>query len=152
LLPGYEVIAKLGSGGMGVVYKAWDKVLKRLVALKVLPADAAAPVDAGEYLRAEAEAAARLQHPHIVIVLFGGELEGVPFFVQEYVHGGSLAARIQNCPQPPHDAARLVQLLAGAIHHAHERGVVHLDLKPGNVLLAPTSEQAGLNTAYGVPK
>jgi WD40 repeat protein len=135
-LPGYEIDGELGRGGMGVVYKARQLALNRLVALKmVLPGGEARADDLARF-RAEALAVARLQHPNIVQVYEVGEYRGRPFFSMEYVDGGSLAPRVRGTPLPPRAAAALVETIARAVHHAHERGVIHRDLKPANVLLA----------------
>ncbi len=132
---GYEILDELGRGGMGVVYRARQVVLDRVVALKVLRAGSAA----GKRLRArlvrEAQAVARLQHPNIVQIYEVSQVEGQPYCALEFVEGGSLADRLAGRPQPPAEAAALVEVLARAMHHAHERGVVHRDLKPANVLL-----------------
>ena len=133
-LPGYEVLCELGRGGMGVVYKARHKELKRLVALKFLPPGALADRVALSRFRVEAEAMAGLQHPHIVQVYEVGEHEGRPFFALELLDGGTLAERLADDPLPPRAAAALVETLARATQHAHERGVIHRDLKPANVL------------------
>jgi serine/threonine protein kinase len=135
-VPGYEVEALLGRGGMGVVYKARHLALKRTVALKMLVASHPHPADRARF-RAEAEAVARLQHPNIVQIHEVGEVEGRPFLALEYVAGGSLAERLAGQPLPPRDTARLVATLAEAMHLAHSRNLVHRDLKPANVLLAP---------------
>jgi serine/threonine-protein kinase len=134
-VPGYEVEAVLGRGGVGVVYKAWHLALKRTVALKMLAAGHPGPAERTRF-RAEAEAVARLQHPNIVQIHEVGEADGRPFFALEYVAGGSLAERLVGKPLPPRDAARLVAALAEAMHLAHSRNLVHRDLKPANVLLA----------------
>jgi tRNA A-37 threonylcarbamoyl transferase component Bud32 len=135
-VPGYELLEELGRGGMGVVYKARQTALKRLVALKmILHADHAGPEERRRF-RAEAEAVARLQHPNIVTVHETGEHGGAPFFSLEYCPGGSLSKRLAGAPQPPRAAAKLVETLARAVHAAHQAGVVHRDLKPANVLLA----------------
>jgi hypothetical protein len=151
-IPGYELLKELGRGGMGVVYKARDPVLKRLVAIKMILAGRTASAADRARLRAEAEAAARVRHPHVIEVFSTGEHDDCPYFVCEYAPGGSLAKRVGHRPQPPRDAARLVMLLARAAHAAHREGIVHRDLKPGNVLLAPPADEAALNTAYGLPK
>jgi hypothetical protein len=134
-VPGYEVEAVLGRGGMGVVYRARHLALKRTVALKMLAGCHSEPAERARF-RAEAEAVARLQHPNFVQIHEVGEADGRPFFALEYVAGGSLAERLAGQPLPPRDAARLVATLAEAMHLAHSRNLVHRDLKPANVLLA----------------
>jgi hypothetical protein len=138
-VPGYEIVGELGRGGMGVVYKARHLGLKRTVALKMLLAGEYADEAERTRFRTEAEAVARLQHPHIVQVHEVGETGGRPFLAMEFVEGGSLSDRLAGGPLPPRDAARLLEALAGAMHLAHSRNVVHRDLKPANVLLAPAS-------------
>src|SRR5262249_19220544 len=134
-IAGYEVLAVLGSGGMGVVYRARHVRLERPVALKmILPGSYAGEQDLAR-LRAEAQVVARLQHPNIVQFYEVGEHQGRPFLALELCEGGSLADRLARSPQPPADAARTVEKLAGAMHAAHEKGIVHRDLKPANVLL-----------------
>jgi eukaryotic-like serine/threonine-protein kinase len=134
-IPGYEILAELGRGGMGIVYKARQVRLKRWVALKTLVLGALAGPDARQRLRAEAEAVARLVHPNIVQVYEVGEEDGRPFCVLEYVNGGSLDEHFDGTPMPARVAAELVETLARAVHHAHEHGIVHRDLKPSNILL-----------------
>jgi hypothetical protein len=134
-VPGYEVEAVLGHGGMGIVYKARHLALKRTVALKMLAAGHPHPAERARF-RAEAEAVARLQHPNIVQIHEVGEADGLPFIALEYVAGGSLAERLAGQLLPPRDAARLVAALAEAMHLAHSRNLVHRDLKPANILLA----------------
>jgi serine/threonine-protein kinase len=141
LVPGYEVEAVRGRGGMGVVYQARHLALKRTVALKMLAAGQGDPAERARF-RAEAEAVARLQHPNIVQVYEIGEAAGLPFIALEFVAGGSLAERLAGQPLPPRDAARLVAALAEAMHLAHSRNLVHRDLKPGNVLLAGAADTA----------
>jgi hypothetical protein len=120
-LPGYEVLDVLGRGGMGVVYRARQVRLKRLVALKmILTGDHAGPEELARF-RAEAEAVARLQHPHIVQVHEVGEHDGLPFFSLEYVPGGTLAEQLRGTPQSARGAAGTVEILAGAVHAAHQR-------------------------------
>jgi WD40 repeat protein/serine/threonine protein kinase len=135
-VPGYEVEAVLGRGGMGVVYRARHLALKRTVALKMLAAVSPQPDERARF-RVEAEAVARLQHPNIVQIHEVGEADGQPFIALEYVAGGSLAERLKGHVLSPPDAARLVAALAEAMHLAHSRNLVHRDLKPANVLLAP---------------
>jgi hypothetical protein len=151
-VPGYQVLAVLGEGGMGVVYKARQEGLNRVVALKRVRRDYAAESQALGRFRAEAEAVARLAHPHIVSVYAWGEHDGCPYFALEYCPGGSLDKAVAGQPQPPPGAARLVEKLARAVQAAHEAGVVHRDLKPANVLLAPPGDEPALNTPWGVPK
>src|SRR5262249_30872105 len=123
-VPGYEVEAVLGRGGMGGVYKDRHLALKRTVALKMLAAGHPHPAEYARF-RAEAEAVARLQHPNIVQIHEVGDAAGRPFFALEYVAGGSLAERLAGRPLPPRDAARLVAALAEAMHLAHSRNLVH---------------------------
>jgi WD40 repeat protein len=135
IVPGYEVLEELGRGGMGVVYKARQLGLNRVVALKLIRGGFAADAEALARFKTEAEAVARLQHPNIVQVYEVGEHQGRPYCAFEYAEGGSLDAKAGGVPQPADEAARTVQALAAAVHAAHERGVVHRDLKPANVLL-----------------
>jgi WD40 repeat protein/serine/threonine protein kinase len=136
-VPGYELLGELGRGGMGVVYKARQLRLNRLVALKMIRPGAHAADSHRSRFRVEAEAAARLQHPNIVSVYEVGEdPQGNPFFSLEFVEGRALDKVLARTPQPPREAAALVETLARAIHYAHEQDIVHRDLKPANVLLA----------------
>jgi serine/threonine-protein kinase len=140
-IPGLEFVDFLGAGGMGVVYKARQATLDRYVAVKFLLDDRRADSGRRERFLQEARAVARLRHPHLVQVYQFGEApvpDGAaprPYLVLEYVAGGSLAELARGSPQPPREAARLVETLADAIHYAHQQGVVHRDLKPANVLL-----------------
>jgi serine/threonine protein kinase len=140
-VPGYEILGLLGRGGMGVVYKARHLKLNRVVALKMLGTGAVG--DAGDYarLQAEAEALARLQHPHIVQIYEIGEHDGAPFLALEFCPGGSLDVLLKHTTLPPREAASLAETLARATHAAHEAGIVHRDLKPGNVLLQKTEDR-----------
>ncbi len=137
---GYDVLELVGEGGMGVVFKARHLALGRLVALKQIRPEILAGRDGLARFRREAEAAARLRHPNIVPIYDVGRLDGVPYYAMEYVEGGTLAARLAAGPLDADAAARLVETLARAVEHAHGAGVVHRDLKPGNVLLAPDLE------------
>jgi WD40 repeat protein len=134
-IPGHTVLEVIGRGGQGYVYRARQARPNRLVALKVIGDVAAAGPAAVRRFLAESETVARLQHPHIVHVYEAGEHRGTPYFTMELVEGGSLARRTRGVPQPARAAAALVETLARAVHHAHQRGVIHRDLKPGNVLL-----------------
>src|SRR5262249_45742624 len=135
-VPGYEVLGVLGRGGTAVVYKARQRGLNRIVALKMILAGAhASPAELSRF-RAEAEAVARLQLPNIVQVHEVGEHGGLPFISLEFCPGGSLAQRLGGPPLEPSQAAELVEVLARGVHHAHLNGIVHRDLKPANVLLS----------------
>jgi serine/threonine protein kinase len=135
VIPGYQIIEEIGRGGMGVVYRARQLGLQRVVALKmVLTGFHAEPKNLAR-LRAEAAALARLQHPNIVQIYDVGEADGRPYFVFEFVAGGSLAQRLQGKPQPARAACQLVETLARAVEAAHANGVIHRDLKPANILL-----------------
>ncbi len=134
-VPGYEIQGVLREGGMGIVYKAWQIQVGRVVALKMLPAEKkAAPRNRGRFKR-EAHTVGQLQHPNIVQLYEQGEADGRPFFSMEYLEGGSLSDRFRDRPQPPQQAAQLVQVLAETIHFAHQRNFIHRDLKPSNILL-----------------
>jgi tetratricopeptide (TPR) repeat protein len=139
-VPGYEILAELGRGGMGVVYQARDAGLKRLVALKMVLAGDCAGRDELARFQKEAEAIARLRHPNIVQIYEVGEVRGTPFFSLEFVEGGSLARHLAGAPQPPRSAAQFVAVLARAMHAAHQAGIVHRDLKPANILLSFSRE------------
>ena len=136
-IAGYEIIGLLGQGGMGAVYKAKQTSLKRLVALKVIRPGSREDPRHEARLRAEAEAAASLQHPNIVQVYEVGQQHGVSYIALELVEGGTLAQKLGGKPLRAHESASLLEALARAVHFAHERGVIHRDLKPANVLLTP---------------
>ena len=135
-IPGYEILVEVGRGSMGVVYHARQVRLNRPCALKMILAGAHADANAFIRFRGEAETIARLQHPNVVQIHSIGEVDGLPFFEIEYVCGGSLDKAIDGTPWPARRAAALVQPLARAIAEAHRLGLIHRDLKPGNVLLA----------------
>jgi tetratricopeptide (TPR) repeat protein len=134
-IPGYEIQAVIGRGGMGVVYKARHQGLNRLVALKMLGSNSSGDPDRLARFRSEAEAVARLQSPHIVQIHDIGGVDGHPYFALEFIDGGSLAENLKGTSAPQRQAAALVETVARAIHHAHERGIIHRDLKPANILL-----------------
>jgi eukaryotic-like serine/threonine-protein kinase len=139
VVPGYEIIEEIGRGGMGIVYQARQLGLDRTVALKmVLTGFLADPIELTRF-RAEAAALARLQHPNIVQIYDVGEAAGRPYFVFEFVAGGSLSQLLEGTPQPVRPAAQLVETLARAVHVAHANGVIHRDLKPANILLRDES-------------
>jgi serine/threonine protein kinase len=157
IVSGYEILGVLGRGGMGVVYKARQLGLNRIVALKmILHGGHASPTDLMRF-KIEAEAVAALQHPNIVQIHEIGEREGRPFFSLEFCGGGSLQQRLDREPQQPTVAATLIERLARAVDSAHRRGIVHRDLKPANILIAepPTTplERCTLKiTDFGLAK
>jgi tetratricopeptide (TPR) repeat protein len=134
--PRYEILAELGRGGMGVVHKARQTGLNRLVAVKTILAGVHAGPQELARFKAEAEAVARLQHPNIIQIHAVEEQDDLPCLVLELAEGGSLQRQMESGPQPFARAAGLVEALARAVHYAHQRGVIHRDLKPSNVLLA----------------
>jgi eukaryotic-like serine/threonine-protein kinase len=140
--PDHEILGRLGRGGMGVVYKARDTELDRIVALKTIADGQYATPDQRERFRAEAQAIARLRHPNIIAIHAIGEHERRPYLSLEFAEGGSLAQRLLAGPMPTREAAEMLETLARAVQAAHQAGVVHRDLKPSNVLL----------TAEGIPK
>jgi serine/threonine-protein kinase len=131
----YELLAGIGRGGMGVVYRARQKNLNRVVALKMIRAGALASPDDLRRFRNEAEAAAKLDHPHVVPVYEVGEYAAQQYFTMKLIDGGSLDQQLARYTADPKAAARLVATVARAVHHAHQRGVLHRDLKPSNILL-----------------
>ena len=135
-IPGYEIEGVLGRGGMGIVYKARQTKLNRIVALKMILAGEHAGHEASVRFLSEAETVAKLRHPHIVQIFSFGDHDDRPYLELEYLEGGSLAQKLDGTPWPPERAASLIEILARAIAEAHRRGIIHRDLKPGNILLA----------------
>jgi predicted ATPase len=136
-IAGYELMAFLGAGGMGEVYKAHDRNLDRPVALKLLPAQLAHDPERLRRFRAEARAASSLNHPHILVVHDFGDFNGRPFIVMEFVEGQTLRERINAAPVPLKDVVGITMQVASALAAAHGRGIVHRDIKPENVMLRP---------------
>ncbi|MBM4067355.1 MAG: tetratricopeptide repeat protein [Planctomycetes bacterium] len=147
---GYEILGELGRGGMGVVYKARQPGLNRLVALKMVLAGTHASPEQLARFQIEGEAVARLQHPNIVQVYELGKVEDCPFQALEFIDGDSLTRKIDATPQPPIEAAKMVRKLSQAMHAAHQRGIIHRDLKPANILL--TREGEPKITDFGLAK
>ena len=147
---GYEILDTLGRGGMGIVYKARQASLKRVVALKMILAGADASFEDLFRFQAEAEAVAKLQHPNIVQVYEVGQHDGRPYFSLEFVEGGPLNSKLKRTPQTPDYAARLTATLARAIHAAHKKGIIHRDLKPANILV--TLDGTPKITDFGLAK
>ncbi|WP_327033727.1 serine/threonine-protein kinase [Micromonospora ureilytica] len=152
----YRVLERLGSGGMSAVHRAYDEVLERDVAVKVL---VASETNARQRIRGEAKAAARLSHPHVMSVYDYGEsaLDGaqVPFVVMELLGGHTLEHRLVAGPLPPRAGLRVCAEVASALAAAHDQGLVHRDIKPGNVMLTPTGAKVldfGIAAAAGAPE
>ncbi|MGE3819878.1 MAG: protein kinase [Isosphaeraceae bacterium] len=143
-VPGYEGLCELGRGGCGVVYRATETATNREVALKVLRGGALASPAERAWFLAEARAAAALRHPNVVTVFAVGEAAGLPYYAMEFLPAGPLSARLDGSPFPLARAVALAEAVAGALHHAHENGVVHRDVKPGNILIDAT-EGGGRN-------
>nr|MCU0710246.1 serine/threonine protein kinase [Pirellula sp.] len=141
-IPGYEILGELGRGAMGVVYRARQVGLNRIVALKMILSGRYASSSELARFKREAALIASLPHPNIVQVFECNEQDGHPYFTCECIEGGTLANKISGVPQPPREAARFLETLARAVHHAHQAGITHRDLKPANILL----------TKDGVPK
>jgi serine/threonine protein kinase/Flp pilus assembly protein TadD len=136
----YRVIQELGAGGMGVVYLARDETLDRQVALKVLPAGSLADETARKRLRNEALALAKLSHPNIETIYELGSQDGVDFLVTEYVAGSTLADRIANGPLPESELLKIASQIGSALEEAAGNGLMHLDLKPRNMMLTPKGQ------------
>ncbi len=149
-IPGYELLDKLGEGGMGVVYLARQTGLNRRVAVKMIRGGSQARPDHFARFRVEAEAVAQLRHPNIIQIHEIGEVDGLPFVSLELLEGGSLADRLVGTPQPARQTAELLLTLASAIQVAHDVGIVHRDLKPSNVLF--TVDGTPIITDFGLAK
>jgi WD40 repeat protein/serine/threonine protein kinase len=146
----YELLEEIARGGMGIVYRARQVSLNRIVALKMIRDSQLATPNAVKRFRIEAEAAARLEHPNLVPLFECGELEGFQFLSMRLIEGSSLAKELHGTPMDARRVAELMVTLARAIHYAHQRGVLHRDLKPANVLL--DSAGAPHITDFGMAK
>lgn len=136
----YELLAEIGRGGMGVVYKARQRNLGRVVAVKMVRGEHLAQGEEAQRFRREAALAATLQHPHIVAVHEAGEVEGQYFYSMDYVEGRSLEELVREHPLPARQVAQYTKAVAEAVAYAHQRGILHRDLKPSNVLIGPRDE------------
>lgn len=149
-IAGYEVLEELGRGGMGIVYKARQLSENRLVAIKLIRTGYAADFLQLARFRIEAGAVACLAHPNVILIHEVGVHTGFPYLVLEYVGGGSLGDRARQRPLQPRCAATMVKTLAEALHYAHQRGILHRDLKPDNILL--TEDGMPKITDFGLAK
>src|SRR6478672_1285250 len=145
----YELAARIGAGGMGEVYKARDTRLNRIVAIKVLPPNVAGDPEFRDRFEREARAVAALNHPHICVLYDVGCQDGVDFLVMEHLEGRTLAARLADGPIGPEEALRYATQIASALERAHRAGVIHRDLKPGNIML---TEQGAKLLDFGLAK
>jgi len=151
-IPGHEIREEIGRGGHGVVFRALDSRLDRVVALKMIRHGALAGDAERRRFLTEARAAARINHPHIIPIHAVGEYAGQPYFTMELAAGGGLDRRLAAGPIGVPDAARLVERLALALQSAHERGVIHRDLKPANILLADETLEEPRIADFGVAR
>jgi serine/threonine protein kinase len=135
-IAGYELLGILGRGGMGIVYKARQVALNRIVALKMILSGEHASLESLNRFYSEAKAIARLQHPNIVQIYEIGRSSAHPYVSLEYLEGGCLQEQLARNSQTPRQAAQLIETLARAVYYAHRQGIIHRDLKPGNILLA----------------
>jgi len=150
-IPGYEILEELGTGGMGVVYKARQLKLNRFVALKMILTGRKATQEELSRFHVEAESIARLQHPNFVQIFEIGEFGDSPFLALEYVDGGSLKEYLAATPLLPVAAPYFIKTIANAMHAAHVAGIVHRDLKPGNILLSRLSAHPDVSDGPASP-
>ena len=138
ILGHYEIVAPLGAGGMGEVYRASDRRLDRTVAIKILPASIAADPASRQRFEREAKTISSLNHPNICVLHDIGHQDGLDFIVMECVEGESLAKRLEKGSLPLEQALKIGAQIADALDKAHRSGIVHRDLKPGNIMLTPS--------------
>src|SRR6202790_264036 len=131
----YEITAPLGAGGMGEVYRARDTRLERTVAIKILPAQLSSDPIRKQRFEREAKTISSLNHPHICVLYDVGHQEGIDYLVMECVEGETLAKRLEKGPLPLDQVVKFGGQMADALDRAHRSGVVHRDLKPGNIML-----------------
>jgi eukaryotic-like serine/threonine-protein kinase len=142
LLPGYELLGQAGIGGMGIVFRARQQKTGLTVAVKMLRDDEQSLPDSPRRFQREVQCLANLDHPNIVKAHESGVRDGVAYLIMEYLEGSSLFKRLNGSAMPPREAAQLLKPIAEAVHHAHERGIIHRNLKPHDILF----------TADGTPK
>src|SRR5881397_1531046 len=131
----YEILSPAGAGGMGEVYRAKDTRLDRIVAIKVLPSHVASDPELRQRFEREARAVSSLNHPHICALSDVGHQDGTDYLVMEYLEGETLAARLEKGPLPAEQVLRSAIEIADALDKAHRQGVIHRDLKPGNIMI-----------------
>lgn len=148
----YRILRQAGRGGMGTVYEAVHEVREQRVALKLLPGVDLADPKARERFWREAHTTARLSHPNIVPIIEVGEHEGQLFLALEFIAGPSLSDQLRKSPLPPRQAASIVEVVARAVHYAHQQGIIHRDLKPANVLLSRDEKDARAEGTEFTPK
>jgi len=146
----YTIVDQVGSGGMGVVYRARDEKLERMVAIKMVSKGVLATEETRRHFRREAMALAKLNHPRIASVYDAGEQDGADFLVMELVQGESLAVKLGAGALPVKDATAIARQIAEALGEAHEHGVIHRDLKPANVMITPKGDAKVLD--FGLAK
>jgi len=134
-VPGYQILERIAVGGMGIVYRALQRGLDRIVALKMVRGGRWIQDEELERFKAEAKAIAGIEHPNLVRIHDFGEYEGLPYFSMEFVDGGCMSQRLKSGAIPPREAAALIEIIARTMHVVHENHLIHRDLKPANILL-----------------
>src|SRR3712207_7859150 len=153
LFAGYRIEGMLDRGGMGVVYRATDEELNRTVALKIIAPEHTQNQDAVRRFKSEARLAASLEHPNIVPIFRGGEYRGVLYLAMRFVPGTNLRRVIERGPLPFERVQRIVAAVASALDAAHERGLVHRDVKPANILISGEGDHEQIYlTDFGLTK